>query len=61
MNANIMPLKILREKINTKGIRSRLKLRWFDIVREDFRILKVKEWGSTAMDRDAWRLLVKEA
>jgi hypothetical protein len=24
-------------------------------------ILKVKDWKSTAMDRDAWRLLVQEA
>jgi hypothetical protein len=35
-------------------------LRWFDDVREDIRILKVKDWRSTAMDRDDWRLLVQE-
>jgi hypothetical protein len=33
-------------------------LRWFDDVREDLRILK--DWRSSAMDRDAWRLLVQE-
>jgi hypothetical protein len=34
---------------------------WFDDVREDLRILKVKVWRSTGMDRDAWSLLVQEA
>jgi hypothetical protein len=36
-------------------------LRWFDDIREDLRILEVKDRRSTAMDRDAWRLLVQEA
>jgi hypothetical protein len=41
-----------------REVSGRSKLRWFDDVREDLRILKVKDWRSTAMDRDAWRLLV---
>jgi hypothetical protein len=45
----------------TKTVRGRPKLRWFDYKREDHRILKVKYWRSTAMDRDAWRLLVQGA
>jgi hypothetical protein len=61
MDANRMPRQILYEKINTKRARGRPKLRWFDDVREELRILKVKDWRSTAMDRDAWRLLVQEA
>jgi hypothetical protein len=32
----------------------------FDDVRVDLRILKVKDWRSTALDRDVWRLLVQE-
>jgi hypothetical protein len=36
-------------------------LRCFDDVREDPRILKIKDWRSIAMDRDDWRLLVQEA
>jgi hypothetical protein len=37
------------------------KIRWFDDVRGDLRILKAKDWRCTAMDKDAWRLLVQEA
>jgi hypothetical protein len=61
MGANRMPRKIFYEKIYTKRVRGRPKLRWFGDVREELRILKVKDWRSTAMDRDAWRLLVQEA
>jgi hypothetical protein len=61
MNANRIPWKILYEKIYAKRVRGRPKLRWFYVVREDLRILKVKDWRSTAMDRDAWKLLVQEA
>jgi hypothetical protein len=39
-----MPRKILYEKIYTKRVRGRPKLRWSDDVREDLRILKVKDW-----------------
>jgi hypothetical protein len=61
MDANRMPRKILYEKIYTKRLRSRPELKWFDDVTEELRILKVKDWRSTAKDRDAWRLLVQEA
>jgi hypothetical protein len=61
MDANRMPQKILYEKIYTKRVTGSPKLRWFDDIREDLRISKVKDWRSTAMDRDAWRLLVQEA
>jgi hypothetical protein len=61
MDANRMSQKILYKKIYTKRVRGRPKLRWFDDVREDLRILKVKDWRFTVMDRDAWRLLVQEA
>jgi hypothetical protein len=61
MDANKMPRKMLYEKIYTKRVRGGPKLRWFDDVRKDLRILKVKDWRSTAMDRDAWRLLLREA
>jgi hypothetical protein len=44
-----------------KRVRGRPNLRWSDDAREHLRILKVKDWRSTAMDRDAWRLLVQEA
>jgi hypothetical protein len=60
MNANRMPRKFLYEKICTERVRGRPKLRWSD-VREDLGILKVEDWRSTVMDRDAWRLSVKEA
>jgi hypothetical protein len=46
-----MDAKILYEKIYTKRVRGTSKLRWFDDVRKDLRILKVKDWRSTAMDR----------
>jgi hypothetical protein len=61
MGANRIPRKILYEKIYTKRVTGRPKMRWFDDVREDLRILKVKDWRPTAMDRDAWKLLVQEA
>jgi phosphoglycolate phosphatase-like HAD superfamily hydrolase len=53
MEANRMPWKILYEKIYTKRVRGTPKLRWFDDVIEDLRILKVKGWKSTPMDRDS--------
>jgi hypothetical protein len=53
MDANRMPWKMLYEKIYTKRVRGRPKFRWCDDVREDLRIPKVKDWRSTAMDRDA--------
>jgi hypothetical protein len=52
MDANKIPQKILHEKLYTKRVRERPKLRWSD-VREDLRIVKVKDCRSTAMDRDA--------
>jgi hypothetical protein len=61
MDANRISRKILCEKIYTKRVIGRPKLRWFDDVREDLRILKVKDWGPTARDRNAWRLLAQEA
>jgi hypothetical protein len=42
MNASRMSWEILYVKIYTKRIRDRSKLRWFVDVREDLRILKVK-------------------
>jgi hypothetical protein len=61
MDANRMPRKILYEKIYTERLRGRPKLRWFDDVKEDLRMLKVKDWRSTAMGCDAWSLFVQEA
>jgi hypothetical protein len=60
MDADRMPWKVLYEKIYTKRLRGRPKLRW-SAVREYLRILKVEYWKSTVMDRDAWRMLVQEA
>jgi hypothetical protein len=51
MDANRMT-----QKMYTNRVRGRPKLRWFDDVREDLRIFKVKDWRFTAMDRDTWRL-----
>jgi hypothetical protein len=56
-----MPQKILYERTYTKRVRGGQKLRWFDYVRKDLRILKVEDWRSNVIDRDAWRLLVQEA
>jgi hypothetical protein len=61
MDANRMLRKVLYEKIYTKRVRGRPKLRWFDDVRDDLSMLKIKDWRPTAMNRDAWRLLVQEA
>jgi hypothetical protein len=52
--------KISYEKIYTKRVRGGPIFRWFDDLREDFRILEIKYWRSTEMDREAWRLLVQE-
>jgi hypothetical protein len=46
MDAKRMPRKFLYE-IYAKRVRGRPKLRWLDDVREDVRILKVKDWSST--------------
>jgi hypothetical protein len=53
MDANRMPRKTLYGKIYTKRITGRPTGRWFDDVKKDLRILKVKDWRSTEMDRDA--------
>jgi hypothetical protein len=45
----------------TKIVRDRPKLRRFDDVREELRIMKAKDWRSAEMGRAAWRLLVQEA
>jgi hypothetical protein len=55
-----MTRKILYQKIYTRRVRGVPKLRWFDDVTEDLRILKVEDWRSTATDRDACRLLVQK-
>jgi hypothetical protein len=60
MDPNRMAQKSLYEKIYTKRVRGRPKLRRFD-AREYLRIMKVKDWIFTEMDRDAWRLFVQEA
>jgi hypothetical protein len=43
LDANRRPRKYLYENIYTKRVKCRPKLRWFDDVREDLRILKVKD------------------
>ena len=39
----------------------RLKLRWFDVVEEDLRILGIRGWRRRALDRDRWKEVLTAA
>ena len=53
--------KMLYGKLYATRRRGRPKMRWLDDVSTDLRKMGINEWKDTAMDREAWRRIVKEA
>jgi hypothetical protein len=41
--------------------KGRPKLRWFDSVLKDVKLLKVEAWWKKALDRNIWGMIIKEA
>jgi hypothetical protein len=55
------PKKILNAKLDKKRKIGRPKLRWFDDVQTDIRILGIKSWMCKAQDRLEWERITREA
>jgi hypothetical protein len=56
-----LPKKILNAKLDKKRKIGRPKLRWFDDVQTDIRILGIKRWMCKALDRLKWTRITREA
>jgi hypothetical protein len=41
--------------------KGRSKLRYLDSVLKDVKLLKVETWSKKALDRNMWRIIIKEA
>jgi hypothetical protein len=61
MNENCMPRRLMY--VQPKGLRKvgRLRARWRYDVGKDARIVGLRDWWATAMNREEWRKLLKEA
>jgi hypothetical protein len=57
--------RIIKKIFNTKPEGTRKvgipKLRWEECVRQDIRILGVKNWRSVALNREEWRIILRKA
>jgi hypothetical protein len=61
MDENCMPRRLTYGQL--EGLRKvgRLRTRWRDEVGKDARMLGLRSWWATAMNREKWRNLLKEA
>jgi hypothetical protein len=60
MEDKAMPKRMLKGRLYSKRRKGRPKLRWLDDVESDLKKMKVKGWKEK-MNREQWRLVVKEA
>lgn len=56
-----IPQKMLKARLYSSRKRGRPRLRWIDCIIEDLKSMKVKGWREKIMNREAWRLIVREA
>lgn len=61
METGRTPKKLLTGEIIGVRRRGRPRTRWFQDVTADLRKMRIVRWKEKAQDRDAWRLIVKEA
>jgi hypothetical protein len=61
MHENCMPRRLMY--VQPGGLRKvgRPRARWRDEVGKDARMLGLRSWWATAMNREEWRKLLKEA
>jgi hypothetical protein len=61
MDENCTPRRLMC--VQQEGLRKvgRPRARWRDEVRKDARMLGLMSWWATAMNREEWRKLLKEA
>jgi hypothetical protein len=60
MDENCMPRRLMY--VQSEGLRKvgKLLARWKDEVGKDARMLGLRSWWATAMNREEWRKLLKE-
>jgi hypothetical protein len=61
MNSDRTAKKIFNTKPDGARSSGRPKLRWEDGVRQNIRILGVKNWKKVALNRDEWAQLLKKS
>jgi hypothetical protein len=61
MNENRSVKKIFEGELEGRRCRGRPRLRWINDVEDDFRKLGVKRWRTTALDRQEWASILREA
>jgi hypothetical protein len=61
MDENCMPRRLMY--VQVEGLRKvgRQRVRWRDEVGKDTRMLGLRSWWATAINRDEWRKLLKIA
>lgn len=56
-----MPRQMLDGKPESRRSHGRPKLRWFDGVERDLKIIGVRNWKEKSLNRAAWRDLLDQA
>ena len=61
MEEDRMPKKIFTQELEGTKRRGRPRKGWKDEVERDLHVLGVRRWRELAMDRDKWRVIVRQA
>jgi hypothetical protein len=61
MEENFMPRKLMYMQLEGPRKVGRPRVRWRDYVGKDARMLGIRSWWATAMNREEWGQLQKEA
>jgi hypothetical protein len=61
MEENRMPKKIFTQELEGTRRRGRPRKGWREEVEKDLQVLGVRRWRELVIDRDKWRVIVRQA